>query len=125
MSTKRVEDFVRRGRAAQQTVDEITAQEMREYAQGIGEVHPSMAEKRTRMKNPKTSAEWQEAVDAAAACRAIADCMMYGLLTGPSVDVARCDWILSEGERRGVRPSKPALDLAVGYAAAYNAEREG
>jgi hypothetical protein len=75
------------------------------------------------VRNPKTHAEWQDAVDAAAACRAIADCIMYGILAGgPKIDVARCDHILKNGLARGVRPSKPTVDLAVEYIQAFNAE---
>ena len=79
------------------------------------------------MTDPRTLTEWQEAVDAAAAARAIADCIMYGLLTGGvTIDVARCDAILERGARRGVKPSKPVTQLAVELVSAINAEaREG
>jgi hypothetical protein len=70
---------------------------------------------------PRTPEEWQEAVDAAAAFRGIADCMMYGLLEGgPRIDVARSDDLLKRGRRRGAHPSRPAKDLAVDYVRAYN-----
>jgi len=65
-------------------------------------------------RDPKSTAEWQEAVDAAAGLRALADCKMYGLIEGgPEIDVARCDEILERGRARGVRPSAPARDLAI------------
>lgn len=64
----------------------------------------------------------QEAVDAAAGARALADCMMYGLLTGPKINVERCDQILTAGRRRGIHPSKPATDLAIELATAINQE---
>ncbi len=64
-------------------------------------------------------------MDAAAACRAIADCMMYGLLEGgPGIDVARCDEILESGRKLGIGPSKSETDLALGFIRAYNAEQE-
>jgi hypothetical protein len=75
------------------------------------------------VKQPRTPAEWQEAVDVAAALRAIADCKMYGLIEGGfHIKVARCDEILERGARRGVHPSRPPGELAVGYIAAYNAQ---
>lgn len=78
---------------------------------------------RRQKRDPKTPAEWQEAVDGAAACRAIADCQMYGLLQGgPKIDVVRCDEILERGAARGIRPSREPTDLAVGYVQAYNAD---
>ena len=74
-----------------------------------------------RKRSPKTPAEWQAAVDGAAAMRAIADCEMYGVLTGgPVIDVSRCDELLALGEARGVRPSRPDTELAIGYIQAFN-----
>jgi hypothetical protein len=73
------------------------------------------------MKNPRTPKEWQEAVDMAAAARAIADCKMYGLLKGgPEIDIARCDEILERGRKRGFRPSRPVPILAVEMVSAMN-----
>jgi hypothetical protein len=72
--------------------------------------------------DPSTPEEWQEAVDAAAACRVIANCKMYGLLQGgPEIDVGRCDELLEQGRARGVHPSKSVTDLGVEFALAYNA----
>lgn len=72
-------------------------------------------------RDPKTRAEWQKAVDGAAGFRAIADCMMYGLLQGgPKINVGRCDEILAEGAKRGVRPSASDEDLAVRLACEIN-----
>lgn len=66
------------------------------------------------MRNPKTPAEWQEAVDLASGWRIIADAEMYGLLTGvPKINLTRCDRILALGKKAGVRPSKPAAALAL------------
>lgn len=76
-------------------------------------------------KEPKTPAEWQEAVDAAAGARALADCMMYGLLKGPAIDVKRCDELLEAGSARGVYPSRAAGDLALEMVAGINAEAKG
>lgn len=74
-----------------------------------------------KRREPHTPAEWQEAVDGAAACRIIADCMMYGLLEGDlSIDVPRCDYILENGRKLGITPSKPVTDLALGFIAAHN-----
>jgi hypothetical protein len=79
-----------------------------------------------KRRNPVTRAEWQDAVDSAAAVRAVADCKMYGLIKGgPQIDIHRCDEILEAGKRRGVIPSKPAPQLAIEFIAAINAEAAG
>lgn len=72
-------------------------------------------------RDPRTAEEWQEAVDAAAACRAIADCGVYGPIEGgPKIDFARCDEILWRGATRGVHPSASWKDLVVGFVRAWN-----
>jgi hypothetical protein len=77
------------------------------------------------MRHPQTVAEWQEAVDAAAACRMIADCKMYGLIEGgPGIDVARCDEILERGKQKGVRASRPDADLALELIAVINSNAQ-
>lgn len=76
------------------------------------------------MKQPQNRAEWQSAVDAAAGLRALADCQMYGLITGVQVDVGRCDELLEQGRRLGMLPSKPAGELAVELARAVYAEHK-
>jgi hypothetical protein len=74
-------------------------------------------------KRPRTRAEFQEAVDAAAGLRSIADCKMYGLIEGgPAIDVDRCDMMLEAGRVAGVFPSKPVSELALEMIAAINAE---
>lgn len=78
----------------------------------------------SKAKYPKSAAEWQEAVDLAAACRAIHDCKLYGLLEGPEIDVDRCDYLLAEGKRKGVSPSAPVSELAARFAASYNSSLE-
>jgi hypothetical protein len=77
------------------------------------------------MRDPQTPEEWQEAVDAAAGMRALADCKMYGVIEGgPDINIARCDELLECGRKRGVYPSRPVVDLAVEVAAAFNRERK-
>ena len=79
--------------------------------------------RRLKAKWPKTPREWQEAVDAAAAARAVADCKMYGLIEGgPEINVARCDQILDAGRARRIFPSRSAADLAVEFCRAVNEE---
>jgi hypothetical protein len=73
---------------------------------------------------PTNGAELQRAVDAAAACRMLADCLMYGLITGPKIDVERCDLILEVGQIRGIYPSRPASELAIGLAMGLNEEMQ-
>ena len=78
-----------------------------------------------KVRTPKTRAEWQDAVDSAAAARAVADCMMYGLIAGgPKINIARCDEILERGVGMGIRPSRPVTDLAVEFVAMWNAEKD-
>ena len=70
---------------------------------------------RKRKRNPldpRTTAEWQDAVDAAIGMRAIADCKMYGLIEGgPVINVKRCDEIIRRGMARGIQPSASSADL--------------
>jgi len=62
-------------------------------------------------KEPRTPAEWQEAVDLAEGFLLIESARSYGLITGgPKVDVARCEEILVAGRRRGVRPRSAAAE---------------
>ncbi len=66
------------------------------------------------MKEPSTSAEWQESVDMAYAARCLYDARLYGLITGgPKVNVARCDQILARGRQRKVFPSHDAIQKFV------------
>lgn len=64
----------------------------------------------TKPRDPKTPAEWQEAVNAAHVMRMIADCEMYGLITGPEVNVERCDAILETGAKLGYHPDPGILE---------------
>jgi hypothetical protein len=78
------------------------------------------------MNNPKTPEEWQEAVNAAAAARAVADCKLYGVIDGgPRINVARCDQILEQGRKRGIMPSRPITELAIELINAINGEANG
>jgi hypothetical protein len=77
------------------------------------------------VRDPETPEEWQQAVDAAAGARVIADCMMYGLLDGPAINVARCDDILARGLTQGIRASRPAAELALEIIRGINAEKDG
>jgi hypothetical protein len=59
-----------------------------------------------RPKDPKTKAEWQEAVDAADFWLKVDSLRQYGLLCGgPTIDVERCEAILRRGEKKGVFPT--------------------
>lgn len=63
------------------------------------------------MKYPKTTAEWQEAVDLAEGALALESARAYGLVRGgPTVNSERCSTILREGARRGVVPSADAVE---------------
>jgi hypothetical protein len=96
----------------------------------------------SRHPDPRTPAEWQEAVDLAELHRALWDCHLYGLLEGSlfekfrtpagrwkdKVNVARCDYLLAKGRERGVQPAplevlvkrytRPADSIAAAAAAA-------
>jgi hypothetical protein len=65
-------------------------------------------------RNPQTPEEWRQAVDSAAACRAIADCKMYGLIEGgPEINLERCYQILERGRKLGIVPSRSIMDLGI------------
>jgi hypothetical protein len=60
------------------------------------------------MRDPKTPAEWREAVDAAEFLLALESCRMYGLLSGvPPMNVDRCEEILAYGKAHGIFPPSP------------------
>lgn len=55
--------------------------------------------------DPKTPAEWQEAVDAAEFFLLLDSSRMYGLIEGgPQVNTRRCLSILRRGKKRGITP---------------------
>ncbi len=66
-------------------------------------------------KEPKTRAEWQEAVDLAEGALALSDAREHYKLIegGPEVDVARCEDILARGLKRGIRPVENAAERFV------------
>jgi hypothetical protein len=62
------------------------------------------------VRDPVTQREWQDAVDAAHFYRCVADCQMYGLITGAdNINIQRCDWILKRGAELGIYPAKEIL----------------
>ena len=66
------------------------------------------------MQDPKTPGEWQDAVDMAEGFSLLDSARQYGLVTGgPEIDVDRCEAILQEGRRRGVRPAPDAAERVV------------
>jgi hypothetical protein len=62
------------------------------------------------MYEPKTRAEWQEAVDLAAFTLFLDAARKNGLVAeGPVANVARCGHVLVQGCKRGVRPARDCL----------------
>lgn len=57
-----------------------------------------------KAKATKTPTEWQEAVDAAEFYLLLHSAIAYGLVTGPKVDVDRCEELLRCGKAMGFRP---------------------
>lgn len=61
-------------------------------------------------RDPKTHAEWQQAVDLAHVCPLITSARAYGLIVGgPQVDEGRCEVILQQGASPGITPGKDAV----------------
>jgi len=71
---------------------------------------------------PKTGAEWQEAVDLAEFYLCLDSARKYGLVKGgPEINVSRCEQILADGKRRGVAPTKGCVErLTRAYIAGGN-----
>jgi hypothetical protein len=67
------------------------------------------------VKQPRTRAEWQEAVDAAHALLCLDSARKYRLVTaGPEVDVDRCQEILSAGRNLlGIRPAPDCVERLI------------
>lgn len=66
------------------------------------------------MADPRTDAEWQEAVDQAEFLQLLDSARKYGLVTGgPTVNLDRCAEILAEGPRRGVTPSADCCERII------------
>lgn len=67
------------------------------------------------MKSPKTSGEWQDAVDAAHVLLLVDSARQYGLITGgPKVNVERAVQLLRHGKQRGIHPRPDAIDRLIG-----------
>lgn len=64
-------------------------------------------------RNPRTPAEWQEAVDWAHTLTLLDSAEQYGLVTGPTINVGRCEQILAAGRRRGFVPRAGAVERCV------------
>jgi hypothetical protein len=63
------------------------------------------------VKRPKTRAQWQAAVDLAEFFIHLEAAGHYGLITGgPGADVGRCERLLRDGRRRGVRPTPGCVE---------------
>lgn len=66
-------------------------------------------------RNPKTPAEWREAVDAAQFLLLLDSAKQFGLVVGgPDVDQARALQLLKRGARRGIVPA-PTDELLQKY----------
>lgn len=64
--------------------------------------------------DPKTSEQWQAAVDAAHALLALDSARQFGLVTGgPTVNVDRAVEILKLGAKRGFQPAPDDLDRMI------------
>lgn len=65
--------------------------------------------------DPRTPAEWQDAVDSAEFCLALQSARDYGLIAGgPGVNVDRCAELLARGAAIGIFPA-PLDQLAQRY----------
>jgi hypothetical protein len=62
------------------------------------------------MTNPKTTAEWQEAVDVAYVMLLVDSAKQFGLITGPDVNISRCNMLIEQGAALGITPSPNALN---------------
>lgn len=68
------------------------------------------ATKRSKPQDPKTVAEWQEALDQAEMLLRLDACRLYGLITGgPKVNVDRCVELLKRGKAKGYLPSEAGV----------------
>jgi hypothetical protein len=67
-----------------------------------------------RRTEPKTWAEWQEAVDTAHALLTLDSARQFGLVTGgPSINVDRCVEVLEQGKSRYILPRPDAIERFV------------
>ncbi len=75
------------------------------------------------MRIPRTPEEWQEAVDCAEGALALDSARQFGLVKyGPWVNVERCERVLAVAAKRGIVPSKDAVER---FAMALIADGEG
>lgn len=74
------------------------------------------------MNDPQTPEEWQAAVNASNAFLHLHSCILYGLMTGPTINAERCEEILDRGLAMGIVPTIEPADFIVQYNA--NARRE-
>lgn len=59
------------------------------------------------MQDPKTTEEWQAAVNGANFLLELESCRMYGLIKGgPTVNLDRCESILDSAKNRDITPRK-------------------
>ena len=77
-----LENFVKRGQAAQKAVDDILKPE-----------------------DPVTREEWQAAADVSSFLLLLDSAEQYGLVTGPKVNVERAEELLSRAKAMGIIPS--------------------
>lgn len=72
------------------------------------------------MREPKTTEEWQEAVDIAHACLLLDAARQYGLVIGgPEVNADRCAQILELGKARKIYPREGSAER---FVAAWQAQ---
>jgi hypothetical protein len=66
----------------------------------------------TNPRQPRTTKEWQEAVDLAKFFLSLDGARKYGFVTGGPeiIDIERCTEILKQGRCRGVRPSPGCVE---------------
>jgi hypothetical protein len=74
-----------------------------------------------KIREPKTRAEWQEAVDLAKWLLVLDSARAYGLVKGgPEVDEGRALEILARGKAKGIRPSLDCVERLTRGAAAHS-----
>lgn len=67
--------------------------------------------RKRKQREPRTPAEWQEAVDLAHTYIALDAARLYGLVEGGrEINVDRCVELVDRGRERGIVPSSDAVD---------------
>ena len=67
-----------------------------------------------RPHDPRTPAEWQDAVDWAETLLRVESARQYGLITyDATIDVDRCRAILDRGRARGTRPTEAGIERRI------------